>query len=74
MILYPCSPRRSLARRRVIRGLPRRSLAEAGEIILLFLAELLESGIAAQRIPERIEPKKGWRDQSRTVDQRIAMP
>ena len=27
-----------------------------------FLAELLESGIGAQRIPERIEPKKGRRD------------
>ena len=26
---------------------------------LLFLAEFLESGIAAQRVPERIEPKKG---------------
>ena len=28
---------------------------------LLFLAEFLESGIAAQRVPERIEPKKGRR-------------
>ena len=26
--------------------------------VLLFLAEFLESGIAAQRIPNRIEPKK----------------
>ena len=29
---------------------------------LLFLAEFLESGIAAQRVPDRIEPKKGRRD------------
>ena len=29
---------------------------------LLFLAEFLESGIAAQRIPDRIESKKGWRN------------
>ena len=27
----------------------------------VFLAEFLESGIAAQRVPERIEPKKGRR-------------
>ena len=27
--------------------------------VLLFLAESLKSGIAAQRIPDRIEPKKG---------------
>src|SRR5438067_12941274 len=27
--------------------------------ILFFLAKFLESGIGAQRIPERIEPKKG---------------
>ena len=26
---------------------------------LVFLAEFLESGIAAQRVPDRIEPKKG---------------
>ena len=29
---------------------------------LLFLAELLESGIGAQRVPDRIEPKKGRRE------------
>jgi hypothetical protein len=29
---------------------------------LLFLAEFLEGGIGAQRIPEWIEPKKGRRD------------
>jgi hypothetical protein len=29
---------------------------------LLFLAELLESGIAAQGVPDRIEPKKGRRN------------
>jgi hypothetical protein len=29
---------------------------------LLFLAEFLENGIAAQRIPDRIESKKGWRN------------
>src|SRR6266496_1309904 len=28
---------------------------------LLFLAEFLKSGIGAQRVPERIEPKKGRR-------------
>ena len=27
------------------------------KLFLLFLTELLESGIAGQRIPERIEPK-----------------
>ena len=32
------------------------------KLFLLFLAEFLESGIAAQRIPERIEPKKGRRN------------
>jgi hypothetical protein len=31
----------------------------AADSRLLFLAEFLESGIAAQRVPERIEPKKG---------------
>jgi len=30
-----------------------------GELFLLFLTELLESGIAAQRVPDRIKPKKG---------------
>ena len=29
---------------------------------LLFLAEFLENGIRAQRVPERIEPKKSWRN------------
>ena len=29
---------------------------------LLFLAEFLESGFAAQRVPDRIESKKGWRN------------
>ena len=29
---------------------------------LLFLAEFLESGIAAQRVPERIKPEKGRRN------------
>jgi hypothetical protein len=32
------------------------------KLFLLFLAEFLESGIAAQRIPDGIEPKKGRRD------------
>ena len=31
-------------------------------LFLLFLAEFLESGIGAQRIPERIEPKVGRGD------------
>ena len=30
--------------------------AEAGKLFLLFLAEFLESGIGAQRVPDRIEP------------------
>ena len=34
---------------------------------LLFLAQFLESGIAAQRVPERIEPKKGWRSGHRAI-------
>jgi len=34
---------------------------------LLFLAEFLEHGIAAQRIPERIEPKERWRNRYRVV-------
>ena len=29
---------------------------------LLLLAELLETRIGAQRIPERVELKKGWRN------------
>ena len=29
---------------------------------LLFLAEFLESGISAQGVPDRIEPKKSGRD------------
>src|SRR5205814_3672568 len=29
---------------------------------LLFLAEFLESGIGAQRVPDRVEPKKGRRN------------
>ena len=29
---------------------------------LLFLAEFLESGFAAQRVPDRIESKEGWRN------------
>ena len=33
-----------------------------GQLLLLFLAEFLESGIAAQRVPERIKPKKGRRN------------
>ena len=34
-----------------------------GQILfLLFLAEFLESGIGAQRIPDWIEPKKSWRN------------
>ena len=33
-----------------------------GELFLLFLAEFLESGIGAQRVPDRIEPKKGRRN------------
>ena len=31
-------------------------------LLLLFFAEFLESGISAQRIPERIEPEKSWRN------------
>jgi hypothetical protein len=34
----------------------------AADSRLLFLAEFLESGIGAQGVPERIEPKKGWRN------------
>jgi len=30
--------------------------------VLLFLAEFLKSGIGAQRVPDRIEPKKGRRN------------
>ena len=32
------------------------------DLFLLFLAEFLESGIGAQRVPDRIEPKKGRRN------------
>ncbi len=32
------------------------------DLVLLFLAELLKSWIAAQRVPQRIEPKKGRRN------------
>ena len=35
------------------------SVRSVVKLFLLFLAEFLESGIAAQRVPERIEPKKG---------------
>ena len=42
-------------------GIQRLTANRAGSR-LLFLAEFLESGIAAQRVPERIEPKKGWRN------------
>jgi len=48
--LYPCYPR---------------NLGEfyfGADSRLLFLAEFLESGIAAQRIPDRIESKKGRRN------------
>jgi hypothetical protein len=31
-----------------------------GELFLVFLAEFLETRITTQRVPERIEPKKGW--------------
>ena len=35
---------------------------KVGKLFLLFLAEFLESGIAAQRVPDRIESKKCWRN------------
>jgi hypothetical protein len=38
---------------------------------LLFLAEFLESGVGAQRVPERIEPKKGRRNSRRAVNPAI---
>jgi hypothetical protein len=38
------------------------SVQSVAKLLLLFLAEFLESGIAAQRIPERIEPKKRRRN------------
>jgi hypothetical protein len=38
---------------------PRKSYPDS---VLLFLAEFLESGIGAQGIPERVEPKKGRRN------------
>ena len=31
-----------------------------GKLFLLFLAQFLESRFAAQRVPEWVEPKKGW--------------
>ena len=33
-----------------------------GELFLLFFAEFLEGRIATQRVPHRVEPKKGERD------------
>jgi hypothetical protein len=48
--------RRSLVRRRML------SVQSAVKSFLLFLAEFLESGIAAQRVLNGIEPKKGRRD------------
>ena len=38
------------------------SVRSVVKLFLLFLAEFLESGIGAQRIPDRIEPKKGRRN------------
>ena len=48
--------RRSLVRRRML------SVQSVVKLFLLFFAEFLESGIAAQGVPERIEPKKGRRN------------
>jgi hypothetical protein len=39
------------------------SVRSVVKLFLLFLAELLESGIGAQRIPDWIEPKKGRRNE-----------
>ena len=44
------------------------SVQSVVNLFLLFLAEFLESGIAAQRIPDRIEPKKGRRNGRWTVN------
>jgi hypothetical protein len=38
------------------------SVQSAAKLFLLFLAEFLESGIAAQRVPNRIEPKEHRRN------------
>ena len=43
---------------------------EGVNLFLLFLAEFLESGIGAQRVPDRIEPKKGRRN-GRVVNQAV---
>src|SRR4029450_9949719 len=46
--LQPCKHCAASARRK-----------NSGHSPLFFLAEFLEGGIGAQRVPERIEPKKG---------------
>ena len=38
------------------------SVLSVVKLLLLFLAEFLESRIAAQRVPDRIEPKKRRRN------------
>jgi hypothetical protein len=43
-------------------GEPRRSYRDS---VLLFLAQFLETGIGAQRVPDWVEPKKGWRNSAR---------
>ncbi len=48
---YPCNPWPATG-----------ASTEAGELFLLFLAESLERGIGAQRVPDWIEPKKGRRN------------
>jgi len=41
------------------------------DLVLLFLTELLKSRIAAQRVPDRIEPKKGRRNAQLAVPHAI---
>jgi hypothetical protein len=51
--------------RRAPRGRPYRfvlSVRSVVKLFRLFLAEFLESGIGAQRVPDRIKPKKGRRN------------
>ena len=43
------------------------SVLSVVELLLLFFAEFLESRIAAQRVPERIEPKERWRNRYRVI-------
>jgi hypothetical protein len=43
------------------------SVGSVVKLFLLFRAEFLESGIGAQRVPDRIEPKKSRRNRRRAV-------